>query len=527
LVIPTISGTIKEVDMHCTNCGKENEEGNQFCMYCGTELYKPDAASSEPEIRESTPAVSQKVDTPPEEEKRTSLPRDRRKIFIILGAAGAFLVLLVCIWAGVAFWGFQIFSPGEQLVYGIQEDLQDNITVIMSVNENGKDNKEIYSDNDGFRSFAIALDYYPWRVNSVFSPDGNTIAVAENNGDLLLLDRDTTVPVSVDIQNKSGLVGLGYLQGFSPNGKYFGFTDLDGNTLVTMILDLQGNEIYSVEDRALGTFLPDNRHVVVFETDRENVSGLGILDFLSGEYTYLTSLEETDTTYTIWYSVASPVLVSPNGNTLYYVDGTNLMSIPTNGSSSSLVYESDEGINFMFFSPDERTMAIVDRDGNNLYLYDTRRDERSRVTNDVENIAFSPNGRYLAYVTNEGSSERDLYVSRSDGSDKVRIVRNANWLKFAFSPDNNYIAYIDGSSSQDGGSLYVVRRDGSDSIRLDTGVWSFRFVDNGRSIVYIKVNDLDRGNPESELYRIRINGRNKERILQADDGLFTFIWPVP
>jgi len=511
--------------MHCINCGKENEEGNQFCMYCGAELYKPEAASSEPEIvKEATPSIQEKpISTP--EKKAPKL--DQRKILIILGATGIMLVALICIWTAVGFLGFQIFSPAEQLVYGIQEDLQNNVTVIMAVKENGKDNKELYSDNDGFRSIAIVLDYYPWLKNNIFSPDGKTISVAENNGDLLLLDSDSSVPVSVDIQDKTGITGLGYLQGFSPDGQYFGFTDFDNNSFTTAIIDLQGNEVYSADDRVFGAFLPDSKQIVAFETDRENVTGLGILNFLSGEYTYLTGIEESDTTYTIWFTVTSPVIVSPNGNTIYYIDGKNLMSIPTRGGSSSSVYESDEGINFAFFSPDERTMAIVDRDGNSLYLYDTRRDEKSRIANDVENIVFSSNGRYLAYATNEGNSEKDLYLSRTDGSDKVRIARNVNWLKFAFSPDNNFIAYIDGSSGDAGGSLYIVRRDGSDSTRLDTGVWSFRFVNNGNSIVYIKVSDLDRGNPESEIYRIGVNGRKKERLLQADDGLFTFIWPVP
>jgi len=52
-------------------------------------------------------------------------------------------------------------------------------------------------------------------------------------------------------------------------------------------------------------------------------------------------------------------------------------------------------------------------------------------------------------------------------------------------------------------------------------------VDGGKYIVYVKVTDLDRGNPESEIYRIRIDGQKKERLLDADDGLYTFIWPLP
>jgi hypothetical protein len=518
------SNIVLEVEMHCTNCGKENEEGNQFCMHCGTELYKPDTAPSEPEMRESQSSIHEKPEAIPEEKKAPI--RDRRKTFIILGAVGAFLVLLVCIWTAVVFWGFQIFSPGEQLVYGIQEDHQDNLTVIMSISENGKDNKEIYSENDGFNSTALYLDNYPWLKNNTFSPNGEIIAIVENEGGLLLLKRDSSLPVSIDIKDKNSPVAGGYLQSFSPNGEYFGFTDKENNSFITTFIDTQGNEIYSFEDKIFGAFLPDSRRVVVYETDREYVTGLGIVDILKGEYSYLTGLDEDETDYTIWHRATSALAISSNGETIYYCDGKNLMSIPTKGGSSSIIYESDEGIWGSIFSPNNRTLAIIDIDGSNLYLYDTRRDDMLRITNDVQTIKFSPNGRYIAYLTYEGANEYDLYISKLDGSDKVRLARNSTWLKFEFSPDNKYIGYIDGNNIDDGGSLYVVRYDGSNPTRLDTGVWSFRFVDNGSSITYIKVNDLDRGNPESEIYRIRVNGRNKERLLQADDGLFTFIWPI-
>ncbi len=510
--------------MHCTNCGKENEEGYQFCMYCGSELYKPESHTSESENKDS-PVPPAKTPTPVQV-KRKARNLDRRKLLKIAGITGAVLVTLVCIWAFVGFLGFQILKPADQLVYMIQEDAGESATAFMSIRENGKDNEEIYSENDGLQSAALYVDLFPWIAHTIFSPDGNTMAVGNSDGELLLLNRNSSEPVSIDMEDSGGFTGFGIANGFSPDGKYFGFTDVDNTSLVTRIIDLQGNEVASMDDSVFAGFFPDSQRAVVFESDQLQVEGIGTLDIRSGEYNYLASIDAGDAAYSIWYS-AGATRISPDGRTIYYVDGKSLMSISSGGGASSTIYESDEGISYSYFSPDANKLAIVDTDGSTLYLYDVRRGEKLRITNDLEGLMFSPNGRYLAYTTNEGTSEKDLHISKSDGSDKIRIAKNANWFKFAFSPDGSQLAYIEGNSSQDGGSLYVVRLDGSKSVRLDTSVWSFRFIDNGRSIIYAKVGDMDRGNPESEIYRIRVTGRSKELLLQADDGLFTFIWPLP
>jgi len=120
-----------------------------------------------------------------------------------------------------------------------------------------------------------------------------------------------------------------------------------------------------------------------------------------------------------------------------------------------------------------------------------------------------------------------LYTIKTDGSSRVRLAKDAQSFNFLFSPDKRRIAYIKFYTTEEGGDLYISNFNGKDMKRLDSGVWSFRFVDGGKYIVYVKVTDLDRGNPESEIYRIRIDGQKKERLLDADDGLYTFIWPLP
>jgi len=229
------------------------------------------------------------------------------------------------------------------------------------------------------------------------------------------------------------------------------------------------------------------------------------------------------------------VFVSSDGKTIYYTDNTGLMALSVTGGSDSSVYES-ELIDWAFFSPDGRMIAILDDKKDALYLYDTKRKSTTRIDKDVfldidfdltfnSTVSFSSDSKYLAYIVGPGDLE--LYVVKVDGSDRVRLAENAQAFRFAFSPDKQHIAYIKWDNTYKGGDLYITRLDGSESKRLETGVWSFRFIEGGKYIVYTKVEDLDRGAPESEIYRIRIDGQKKERLLDVDDGLFTFIWPVP
>jgi len=410
----------------------------------------------------------------------------------------------------------------QQLVYIVDliEGDQSTLTRIIEIKENGEDIHEIYNDNNGLSSVAGFLEFFPWMIGNVFSPDGKTIVVAENDGNLLLLNRETSSVISVDTQNK-GLAGFGSFQGFSPNGKYFGFTDQDNNSNITIIIDLQGNVVNRFEDAIFGAFLSDSRHIAVAKkaeiSDQGGLVEIGIIDIINGEYSYIAGRDENISPLLDIFSVLK---MSPKGETIFY-DSTNLMQVSTLGGLPSLV---SENTGFLVFSPNEMTLAILD--SNEVYLYNVIQDEISFVIDHAKNLNFSSDGKYIAYVTNEGMYE-DLYISKIDGSEKTQITKNANCMKFSFSPDNDYVAYVDGRIDSYGGSLHIVDRDGSDSRILDDDVWSFRFTDDGTSIVYIKVNDQDISDLQSEIFRINITGNPKDHLVQADDGVFTFIWPAP
>lgn len=500
--------------MYCVNCGKENDEKSQFCMHCGEALHVPD---------EGIASTQQPLATQGATEKPTDTKKNRQRLMIGLGIGGLVLAIAACAAIVLSSLGYSLFSPKEQLFYIIQDEAADNYaTAVMTIRADGKENKELYSDRDGF----YMLWSLPGVQNNFISPDGQTLALLDSQEELLLINNTGTAPVPLDTG-----IEIPFFQGFSPDGAYFGYTAIaDDDQLSAHIVDLQGSEVISFEGVIFSVFLPNSKQAVVIEYDVDDYrnAALAIVDIPSGEYAHLVDIEGVGD--------FPLVFVSPDGKTIYYNDDMGLMAIPAMGGSASSVYES-ELIEWAFFSPDESVIAILDDEKDALYLYDTKRKSTIRIDKDISldfafditfnsPVSFSSDSKYLAYVR-EGSGDLELYVVKVDGSDRVRLAENAQAFRFAFSPDKQHIAYIKWDNTYEGGDLYITRLDGSESKRLETGIWSFRFIEGGKYIVYTKVEDLDRGAPESEIYRIRIDGQKKDRLLDVDDGLYTFIWPLP
>lgn len=498
--------------MFCVSCGKENDERSQFCMHCGAELHVPGNATN---------SMKESLTTQGGINKPANDAKGRRRLMLWLGIGGAFLVFVACVAIVFGVLGYNLFAPKEQLFYIIQDETADNYaTAVMTIRADGKENKELYSDRDGF----YMLWSLPGVQNNFISPDGQTLALLDSQEELLLINNTGTAPVPLDTG-----IEIPFFQGFSPDGKYFGYTTIDDDRPSVRVVNLQGSEVLAIDDVIFSAFLPNSKQAVVIEydTDDYRITAMAIVDVPSGEYTHLDDIEVV-TDFPL-------VFVSSDGKTIYYTDNTGLMAFSVTGGSASSVYES-ELIDWAFFSPDGRMIAILDDKKDALYLYDTKRKSTTRIDKDVfldidfdltfnSPVSFSSDSKYLAYIVGPGDLE--LYVVKVDGSDRVRLAENAQAFRFAFSPDKQHIAYIKWDNTYEGGDLYITRLDGSESKRLETGIWSFRFIEEGKYIVYTKVEDLDRGAPESEIYRIKIDGQDKKLILPADDGLFTFIWPVP
>jgi Tol biopolymer transport system component len=109
----------------------------------------------------------------------------------------------------------------------------------------------------------------------------------------------------------------------------------------------------------------------------------------------------------------------------------------------------------------------------------------TRVTNDTsmtQNPAISRDGKLVAYVSDRGGSNTDLWVQQLDGGDPVQLTRDlALCHDPAFSPDGSKIAVTCGGEP---GTIYVVPALGGLPRRIAEGNWS-QFSPDGSQISYV------------------------------------------
>jgi WD40 repeat protein len=438
----------------------------------------------------------------------------------VVAGTGLFGLLVAVVFLGYRY----LPAAPDRLIYSVQKTEYGDTFAFGSITADGEENQEFYRDNNGLVSVTILLDFFPWVGDRVISPTGSTLAVADQDGNLLLLDSNAESPVVIEVYLPYRDERF-FRQGFSPDGEYFCYVDqMEDSRTVTVVTDRAGNEIYRVEDKTWGAFLPDSHRIVVYENDSRHLTGLGVLDFLSGEYTFLTTLSDSSSANISSIYSLNSVLVA--GDTIYYLDGDYLMSVPIQGGVPSEIYAAGEGILYFYLAPDQHTLVIANSDDDGIYFYDTRQDSKSSAAHDVDLINFSPSGDYIISIS-RADGDYALYLSKADGSDKVQLITKGDYPRYSFSPNGKRIAYLEGCSNVDGGDLYVTAVDNRDPLLLDTNVWSFRFINNGKQIVYIKTIQSEMSSLKSAIYRIDINGENRAQIMSPQFGLYTWGWPLP
>lgn len=100
-----------------------------------------------------------------------------------------------------------------------------------------------------------------------------------------------------------------------------------------------------------------------------------------------------------------------------------------------------------------------------------------RLTNTGEDVAdiawdWSPDGRMLALVVQEGEGNRDVYVINADGSGRVNLTGalesgSSNEFQPAWSPDGSMIAFA--GERKSGSGVFIVNVDGSGMRQLYEG----------------------------------------------------------
>jgi Tol biopolymer transport system component len=167
----------------------------------------------------------------------------------------------------------------------------------------------------------------------------------------------------------------------------------------------------------------------------------------------------------------------------------------------------------------ERIVFVSDRETSPLrQIYVMRSDgsERTRVTHDLNDYiypAFSPDGTTIlaSSYTTDGSDE--IYAMNVDGSNLRNLSNASGDDNFAsYSPDGSRIVF---TSSRDGNSeIYVMDSDGHNQARLTVSELidhSPQFTPDGSRILFCstKVNPLGTYSYDSDIYVMNMDGSNK------------------
>jgi Tol biopolymer transport system component len=140
-------------------------------------------------------------------------------------------------------------------------------------------------------------------------------------------------------------------------------------------------------------------------------------------------------------------------------------------------------------------------------------EDGSRVGPAIPASAFSPDGRWIAYV-----SGTELWVSSPDGSNARRVAVAPSYVSVgAFSPDSTRLTYVSaGGLSGEGDSSEIVAVDGTGRVYLKEApvIAPGNWAPDGRSVVFMAQNDNGRYRPP-QIYVASADGTRVRRLVQT------------
>jgi len=221
---------------------------------------------------------------------------------------------------------------------------------------------------------------------------------------------------------------------------------------------------------AFPAWSPDGERIV-FATDRDGNWELYVMNAEGAGLRRLTNTPEDE---------SSPAW-SPDGEKIAYVtdvihDNETIWVMNADGSGrKQLAYG-----NWPSWSPDGKRIVYTVYSGageGRLFVMDAEGSERRRLAGslirrltdaaDGEEPAWSPDGERIAFSTNVGMINAEIFVMDSDGSGRTRLThipkRYEHWPP-TWSPEGKRIAFT--SEDKKGSEIYVMNSDGSGLTQL-------------------------------------------------------------
>jgi serine/threonine protein kinase len=333
----------------------------------------------------------------------TRQPRKRLVVAMTAGAviAAAIVIPLTRAQSGIATLSGTLTDPSSK---GVSEvAFSPDGRTIATADENGSTYLWDVADGQSSATFSDPVIDGESSVHAVaFSPDGSTVAAGdEGNGNAYLWDVASG-------QSSATLAGNGGVSGvaFSPDGGTLATGDLgDGNVDLWDVATGQSSATLTAPSFPPG--LQQSTNGIALSPDGTTVAAAD-----ENGSTYLWNTATGKYTGILSDSLSKGVLgvaFSPDGGTLATADGdgyTILWDIATSQPIVTLNDPDSQGVDGVAFSPDGSTVAAADENGR-IYLWNTATHTLTGTITDpsgagVDGVAFSPDGHTVAAADGNG-----------------------------------------------------------------------------------------------------------------------------
>jgi Tol biopolymer transport system component len=160
---------------------------------------------------------------------------------------------------------------------------------------------------------------------------------------------------------------------------------------------------------------------------------------------------------------------------------------------------------------------VIRDDGSGLRnITNNPADDGTNVPNEGANFDWAPDGKRMAFT-----SEADIYVIGSDGSNRTRVTADGDDSQPRWSPDGSRIAFV--SERRGTSKIYVMNADGSGQSRLTDASESFHesfpaWSRDGTRIAFEGTGE-DQG-----IYVIHADGSGQTKVTDRDDRYYAPVW---
>jgi len=260
-----------------------------------------------------------------------------------------------------------------------------------------------------------------------------------------------TQPGNLVVPVQVGKIGGNFIQHlqWSPDGKRFLFTRLQGKSMALWTMNVDGSDLKRLLPNEMqphfdGHWSPDSRKIAFVYDRFQGTDGVFQIDVCNAD-------GSDHKTFIPHQAFEESPRWSPDGKTLAWVStregNPDIFTIAVNGKGIKRLTNDPAFDNNPTWSPDGKQIAFCSTRAGNYEIHVMKADgsDVRRLTNHPKMDywpAWSPNGKRIAFTSNRDGNY-EIYVMNADGSNVRNLTRHAAADNYAtWSPDGSRLAFI-------------------------------------------------------------------------------------